>query len=53
MASLDEVLVQVLRNQMRMLRIMVFNGRDETEITLEECNKIINETNDMIEDIER
>lgn len=52
MAELDEVLVQVLRNQMRMLQIIIFNGRHRTEDIIKECNQFIDETNKLIEDIE-
>lgn len=52
--SLDKVLAQVLKNQMHILRIMIFDHRkefDEKDLLLE-VDGITNETDKIIEEIE-
>ena len=51
--DLSIVLVQILRNQLRMIRILIFHGRDETEVVLRESNDMIDEANELIEEIEK
>ncbi len=48
MVSIEKVFTQVLRNQIRMLRVLVRSGRDGLEV-----NDIIEETNELIMEIER
>lgn len=50
--DLSQVLILILRNQMRILRVII--SKDEKpEIVLKAANDIIDETNNMIEAIEK